>query len=88
MSGMNVIRLTSWGGTKVNRASSTAGATFQSLMTVVTLSRRGCRVGDDILVRQRLVAVGDPDLKVHPRAAEDQMIAPDPTDDGLADHHR
>src|SRR3990172_9491875 len=41
---MNVIGLAPLGGTKLNRAAATAGATFQSLMTVVTLSRPGVPV--------------------------------------------
>jgi hypothetical protein len=39
VNGMKVIAFVPLGGTKVNRASATAGATFQSLMTVVMLSR-------------------------------------------------
>ena len=58
---MNVIRLAPWGGTKVNWASATAGATFQSLMTVVMLSSAGVAcIGDDILARQRLAACRRP----------------------------
>ena len=89
VSGMKLIAFVPLGGTKVNRASATAGAMFQSLMTAVMLSSSGVpRVGDDILARQRPAAVRDPYLKVDTRAAEEQMIALDPADKRLADHLR
>ena len=44
LSRMNVIPLAPWGGTKLNLASATAGATFHSLMTVMMLSSAGVPV--------------------------------------------
>src|SRR5215510_16132260 len=50
--------------------------------------RGGSCIGDDIFARQRLAAVGNPDLKVDTRAAEEHVIALDTADDGLADQYR
>ena len=86
---MEEIALTPLGGTNLNWASSTAGAHVPVAQARDDAQQGGgSRFGDDIPGRQWLFACGNEDLEIDTRAAEEQMIVPDPAHDRLADHHR
>ena len=83
---MNRVALVPSGGTKANRASSTAGATSQSLRTVVMLSRAGVSVSVTTYLRGHGRSPSAPrpgSRRPGGRTAGDRT---DPVHDRLADH--